>query len=110
MGQSSRVVGMKMGQDHLADISRRDTHRAQLRPKLFFWMYRELDRPLIKRMPRGGIAALMHARSLSRVDHNQPLVMLNQPCMNREPRAPLRVIEHVGNARQSVAPPFHLRS
>jgi hypothetical protein len=82
--------------------------RAQLRAQLLFGMHRETRSAPVERMPPRMISAFMDPRRFAGIDHNDALVVLDSPDVNRQPVAPFAVEQHVGEPRGSVAPRFHL--
>ena len=92
------MIGMQMRQHDLTDVARPHAHHLQLRADLVVRRHPELRREPKKRMPAGMIASLMHPRRFTGVDENQPLVVLDQPRMDRDPVRPRAIEQHVAEA------------
>jgi hypothetical protein len=82
------MVGVKMCDHNLPDITRADAEPTQLRPELFLGMYREADGAPVERMPARLIAALVNTGSLTSIDDDQSLLVLDDPRVDRQPLAP----------------------
>jgi hypothetical protein len=110
MNQSSRVIGMKMRQYDLAHVSGSYSEGSELGADLFVRMDGKADRALIERMPGGMVSGLMNARDLSRIYHNDSLIMLDDPRVNRKPLRPVLVEQHVCGPGKPCTARFRLRT
>src|ERR1700733_7732818 len=85
MKQSSSMIGMEMRQHNLAHISGSESEIPELRADLFVRIDRKTDRAPVERMPGRMVSVLMDTRGFPGIDHDDSLIMLDGPGINRQP-------------------------
>ena len=101
------MIHVQMRKHNALYITRADTEIPQLRPNLLFTLNPKGDFPSQVRME--GLACLEKMRSLTSIDYNDAVAMLDDPRIGGKPVSPIAICENGQPSRQSVSAPFDLR-
>src|SRR4051812_26136445 len=89
--KAARVVGVEVGEHDGADVRRAHADPIELRPKLLVRAHVAADGAAEVRVPAREVAGLARARRLAGVDEDRAVVVLDQPCVDRQRLGPVAV-------------------
>ena len=98
---------MQMRKHNALYITRADTEIPQLRPNLLFTLRSERRLPIAG--TDGGTCLFEKMRSLTSIDYNDAVAVLDDPRIGGKPVSPIAICENDQPSRQSVSAPFDLR-
>ena len=102
VAQAARVVGVHVRQDHPADVVRRRSRGAELRPDLVVGRDPLAEAAAVVEVPAREVARVVDAGGLAGVDDDQAVRMLDQPGAHRHRRGPAAVDERGGDAQRAA--------
>src|SRR4249919_2276217 len=108
MCKATIVVHVQMGENYFSHVARSNSDCAQLRADFFFTLNSKNDFPPQKWMI--GPRRFEQMNSLSGIDDDDALWMLDCPDVGWQPLSPIRVGENGQLSSKSVPAPRNLRS
>jgi hypothetical protein len=101
--QAAGVVGVQVGDDDAAHVTRREAEALELRPDLLLGPHPFADPEPEVGMPAWEVAALGGAGGLARVDEDEPFVVLDEPGMDGQRLGPVPVEHGDDQSRRAAA-------